>query len=240
MIDLKFGDCLKLMKNIPDGSIDLVVTDCPYHIVSGGCTTGAYGNMSGTISRTKSNENIDNMKSGKIFDYNDIEFKDWLPDLYRTLKDNTHCYIMINARNIKELQLEAEKVGFKFQNILVWKKNNATPNRYYLNNCEFILMLRKGKAKNINNMGTKNVLEIPNIIGKKKHPTEKPVELMKILIENSSNEKDVVIDPFMGVGATGIACKELNRNFIGIEIDEKYFEIAKNRIEQCRYENEKI
>ena len=62
---------------------------------------------------------------------------------------------------------------------------------------------------------------------------------MKILIENSSNEKDVVIDPFMGVGATGIACKELNRNFIGIEIDEKYFEIAKNRIEQCRYENEK-
>lgn len=234
MIDLKFGDCLELMKDIPDKSIDLVVTDCPYKIVQGGCTTGAYGNKKGQL------DNFENLKSGKLFDNNDIEFKDWLPDLYRILKDNTHCYIMINARNIKELQLEAEKVGFKFQNILVWKKNNATPNRYYLNNCEFILMLRKGKAKNINNMGTKNVLEIPNIIGKKKHPTEKPVELMKILIENSSNEKDVVIDPFMGVGATGIACKELNRNFIGIEIDEKYFEIAKNRIEQCRYENEKI
>lgn len=75
-----------------------------------------------------------------------------------------------------------------------------------------------------------NVLDIPNIIGKKKHPTEKPVELMKILIENSSNKNDVVIDPFMGVGATGIACKELNRNFIGIELDENYFNIAKERI----------
>ena len=231
-VNLRCGDCLELMKDIPDKSIDLVVTDCPYKIVQGGCTTGAYGNKKGQL------DNFENLKSGKLFDNNDIEFKDWLPDLYRILKDSSHCYIMINARNLKELQLEAEKVGFKFQNILVWKKNNATPNRYYLNNCEFILMMRKGKAKNINNMGTKNIFEIPNIIGKKKHPTEKPVELMKILIENSSDEEDIVIDPFMGVGATGVACKELNRNFIGIEIDEKYFEIAKKRIEEENIEGQ--
>lgn len=73
-------------------------------------------------------------------------------------------------------------------------------------------------------------MDIPNIIGKKKHPTEKPVELMKILIENSSNKNDIVIDPFMGVGTTGVACKKLNRNFIGIELDENYFNIAKERI----------
>ena len=91
-------------------------------------------------------------------------------------------------------------------------------------------MLRKGKARNINNMGTKNVLDIPNIIGKKKHPTEKPVELNKILIENSSNVGDVVLDPFMGTGSSGLACKELNRNFIGVEIDEKYYNIAKERL----------
>ena len=236
MIDLKQGDCLEVMKDIPDKSIDLVVTDCPYHIVSGGCTTGAYGNKKGCGKcsikwETKGQlYNFDNLKSGKLFDNNDIEFEDWLPDLYRILKDNTHCYIMINARNLKELQQEAEKVGFKFQNILVWKKNNATPNRYYLNNCEFILMLRKGKAKNINYMGTKNVLEIPNIIGKKNHPAEKPVELMKILIENSSNKGDVVIDPFMGIGSTGVACINTNRDFIGIELDEKYFNIAEKRL----------
>ena len=236
MIDLRQGDCLELMKDIPDKSIDLVVTDCPYKIVQGGCTTGAYGNKKGCGKCSAKWEtkgqlyNLDNLKSGKLFDNNEIEFKDWLPDLYRILKDGTHCYIMINARNLKELQQEAENVGFKYQNILVWKKNNATPNRYYLNNCEFILMLRKDKARNINNMGTKNILEIPNIIGKKKHPTEKPVELMKILIENSSNEGDIVIDPFMGVGATGVACKELNRNFIGIELDKNYFNIARERI----------
>lgn len=232
------GNCLELMKDIPDESIDLVVTDCPYHIVSGGCTTGAYGNKKGCGKCSAKWEtqgqlyNFENIKSGKLFDNNDIEFKQWLPELFRILKKDTHCYIMINARNLKELQQEAENVGFKFQNILVWRKNNATPNRYYLNNCEFILMLRKGKARNINNMGTKNVLDIPNIIGKKKHPTEKPVELMKILIENSSNKNDVVIDPFMGVGATGIACKELNRKFIGIELDERYFNVAKERIEK--------
>lgn len=262
-IDLRNEDCLEVLKDIPDKSIDLVVTDCPYHIVSGGCSTGVYGNgnriiqketggilKKRIIGKTKQgyqlegtkhialfgilndNDSTTYTKQGKLFKHNDIKFSEWLPEVYRILKDDTHCYIMINARNLKELQQEAENVGFKFQQIIVWKKNNATPNKYYLNNAEFILMLRKGKAKNINYMGTKNVLEINNILGgNKKHPTEKPVELMEILIKNSSNEGDLVIDPFMGAGASGIACKNLNRNFIGIEIDEKYFNIAKERIE---------
>ena len=236
MIDLRFGDCLEILKDIPDKSIDLVVTDCPYHIVSGGCTNIPRKDETAGILNKRNTFTQANAKTGKLFDNNDIEFKDWLPDLYRTLKDDSHCYIMINARNLKELQQECEKVGFKFQNILIWNKGNATPNKYYLNAYEMILMLRKGKAKNINNMGTKNILDIKNIRGNKTHPTEKPVELNKIMIENSSNENDVILDPFMGTGSTALACKELNRNFIGIEIDEKYFEIAKNRIEQCRVE----
>ena len=147
----------------------------------------------------------------------------------------TYIYIYISARNIKELQVKAEKAGFKFQQILIWEKNNITPNKYYLNSYEMILMLRKGKAKNIKNMGTKNILKIPNIIKNKTHPTEKPIEINKILINNSSNENDIVLDLFMETGSTGIACKETNRNFIGIEIDEKYFDIAKERIE--RFDN---
>ena len=234
------GNCLELMKDIPNESIDLIVTDCPYHIVSGGCTNVKRDDEPSGIFNRRNAFTQKNAKNGKLFDNNDIEFKEWLPDLFRILKNNSHCYIMINARNLKELQQEAENVGFKFQNILVWRKNNATPNRYYLNNCEFILMLRKGKARNINNMGTKNVLDIPNIIGKKKHPTEKPVELMKILIENSSNKNDIVIDPFMGVGATGVACVNTNRNFIGIELDENYFDIAKERIEKVEKGGEEI
>ena len=146
------------------------------------------------------------------------------------LKDDTHAYIYINARNIKELQTEAEKAGFQYQNIIIWEKGNATPNRYYLQAYEMILLLRKGKARNINNMGTKNLLKVKNIIGKKTHPTEKPVELNKIFIENSSNQGELVLDPFMGSGSCGVACKETDRNFVGIEIDEKYFKIAQERI----------
>ena len=169
-------------------------------------------------------------KQGKLFKHNEVKFSEWLPEIYRVLKDDTHAYIYINARNIKELQTEAEKAGFQYQNIIIWEKGNATPNRYYLQAYEMILLLRKGKARNINNMGTKNLLKVKNIIGKKTHPTEKPVELNKIFIENSSNQGELVLDPFMGSGSCGVACKETDRNFVGIEIDEKYFKIAQERI----------
>lgn len=215
-------DCLVALKNIPDESVDCVITDCPYHIVEGGCTNLGFKNMS---------DDIEYIKKGKFFKYNDIKFEEWLPEVYRVLKQDTHCYIMVNARNLAELQTKAEKVGFKFQNILIWFKQNATPNRYYLNAYEMILMLRKGKSKTINNKGTKNVLQINNIIGNKTHPTEKPVELMEILVDNSSSVGGVVLDLFMGTGSTGVACKRLGREFIGIEIDKKYFDIAKERIE---------
>ena len=75
-------------------------------------------------------------------------------------------------------------------------------------------------------------MRIPNILGNKKHPTEKPVELLKVLIENSSNEGDIVMDCFMGSGSTGVACLETNRGFIGIEIDKKYYDIAVERIKE--------
>lgn len=102
---------------------------------------------------------------------------------------------------------------------------------WYLQACEFILMLRKGKAKNINNLGTKTLLSVPNIHGTKFHPTEKPVSLMEILIDNSTKDNETVLDPFMGSGSTGIACINTKRKFIGIELDQNYFNIAKKRIE---------
>jgi DNA modification methylase len=171
------------------------------------------------------------VKDGKMFEYNDIKFSEWLPELYRILKKGTHCYIMINSRNLKELQQEAENVGFEFQNLLIWEKVNFTPNKYYMQGFELILMLSKRPAKNINDMGSKNIIKIPNPIGKKLHPTEKPVRLMEILINNSTNIGDTVLDPFMGAGATGIASMLNKREFIGIEIDKTFFDIAKNRIE---------
>lgn len=234
-------DCLIGMKEIPSESIDLVVTDCPYHIVSGGSITNPECKQpTGILEKRKSSKHISlggllddtiqDVRAGKLFRHNDIAFSEWLPEVYRVLKQDTHCYIMINGRNLKELQTEAEKVGFKFQNLLVWKKNSATPNHFYMQCLEFILMLRKGGERWINDMGTINCLSVPNIIGNKQHPTQKPVPLMRILIENSSRKGDVVLDPFMGSGSTAIACIQSERHFVGYEIDEQYYTIACRRI----------
>lgn len=186
-------DCLEVLKEFPNNSIDLVLTDCPYRVISGGNSSKNSKKLcSGVL-----NKNNEDVRKGKLFKYNDIKFSQWLPLVYDKLKENTHCYIFINGRNLAELQTEAEKVGFKYQQLLVWDKGNAVANRYYMNATEYILMLRKGNAKDINNRGTKNILRIPNILGNKNHPTEKPASLMGILVTNSSSKDDVVLDPFM-------------------------------------------
>lgn len=249
-VKLYNDDCLNVLKNLPDESVDLIVTDCPYKITAGGVTieerkdevSGVLRKRAvsdGTVCSNKwLKKDINNMpcavRKGKMFEHNEISFTDWLPDVFRVLKNGSHCYIMINGRNLKELQTSAENVGFKFVNLLAWRKNNMTPNKYYMQQLEFVLLLRKGRARNINDMGTSNCLDIPNIIGKKKHPTEKPVELINIFVKNSSNENDLVLDPFMGSGTTGVACINSNRKFIGIELDENYFNIAQERINNAK------
>lgn len=221
-IKLYNDDCLKTLKQIPDKSIDLVVTDPPYKVISGGNKSEKWksGYKNSVLYRN----------DGKIFDHNDISFEEWIPEIYRVLKDNTHCYIMTNVINMENLLKVCRETGFKLHNILVWEKNTMNANRWYMKNCEFTLFLYKGKSKTINNPSSKQVHKFNNIVGNKNHPTEKPIELMKMYVENSSKPGDIVLDPFMGCGTTGVACKELNRNFIGIEIDEKYFNIATDRI----------
>lgn len=234
MIDLRQGDCLEVMKSIPDGSVDCAVIDPPYKIVAGGCRKVPDKECSGIFNkRRESNKRTDwveEARTGKMFKHNDIKFEYWLPELYRVMADKSHTYLMINSRNLSELQVKAEQVGFKFQNLLIWDKGNVTPNRYYMQGYECILMLRKGGAKTITNKGTSNILRVANIIGNKKHPSEKPVELLEILIKNSCNKRGIVIDMFMGSGSTGVAAVNTNRKFIGVELDPEYFKIAQNRI----------
>ena len=224
MIDLRQGDCLELMKDIPDKSIDLIVTDPPYKVTS----RGGSGTMGGYWKEKRA-------KQGIIFDFNNTSCKEYLPEFYRILKDKSILYLMCNNTNLQEMLNEGTKVGFRFVKCLIWEKGNKICGRYYMNCFEYIILFRKGGDKPINKCGTPDILKIPikkikDTNGKNLHDTEKPVDLMKILVENSSNEGDLVLDPFMGIGATGVACKELNRNFIGIERDENYFNIAKERI----------
>lgn len=179
---------------------------------------------------------------GTIFDYNDIKPQEYLPEFYRLLKDGAHLYIMSNHVNLQNILNTATECGFKFIKSLIWNKGNKIMGQYYMSQFEYILFFRKGKGKKINHCGTSDILNIPNKKtkdqnGKNIHDTEKPIDLMYILVSNSSLEDEIVLDPFMGVGSTGIACKKLNRKFIGVEIDEHYFNIAKERIEKVKKEN---
>lgn len=238
MYSIKQTDMLQELQKIPENSIDCLVTDPPYKIVSGGCTK-PLGGVLGSVTSGILNRNINNVKTGSLFDFNNITFSTWLPEVYRVLKPKSHAYIFVSGRRLNELTNEALKVKFIWQNLLVWKKANVTPNKWYMNQCEFILMLRKGGAKPINNMGSTTCLEFLNPTGNKTHPTEKPVDLLKHLILNSTNKGETVLDPFMGTGNTGIACIDTDRNFIGYEIDEKFFKIAEEKLNFADKENKK-
>lgn len=226
-IDLYCGDCLEIMQSISDESVDLVVTDPPYKITSRG-NSGTMGGYWKT----------DIAKKGDIFKHNNISCKEYLPELYRIMKDKSILYLMCNNTNLQEMLNIGTACGFKFVKSLIWEKGNKICGRYYMGCYEYILLFRKGGDKPINNCGTPDILKVPikklkSADGKNLHDTEKPVELMRILVENSSCEGDVVLDPFMGIGSTGLACVNTNRSFIGIELDENYFTIAKERIDKC-------
>lgn len=210
------GDSLKILKEIPDKSVDMLLTDPPYKIITGGKrkSTVSFGGI---------------IKDNKQLMRTIPEFKEWLPECFRVLKDNTHAYFFINFINLNDMINEIEKAGFKIHTLLVWQKNNSGFNRWYLKNCEYVIFARKGKAKKIKIGGSKTVHQFNNPRNKV-HPTEKPVDLLEMYILNSSDEGDVVLDPFMGSGSTGVACKNTNRKFIGIELEIDYFEIAKKRI----------
>jgi site-specific DNA-methyltransferase (adenine-specific) len=216
------GDCLELMKSIPDKSVDLILSDVPYKCISGGTTSKLASGWKTSVLK---------YNDGKIFTNNNISPKEYLSILHSKLKDRSHCYIMINNIGLLEMLSEAKDAGFRFHNLLVWHKNTMTANRWYMKSTEIILFFYKGCAKPINNMGSHQVLKYDNPRNKV-HPTEKPVKLFEHLIGNSSNSGDIVLDPFMGSGTTGVACKNLGREFIGFEKDPTYFEIAKKRIEE--------
>ena len=227
-IKLINGNCLDTLKNIPNESIDLIVTDPPYPTTS----RGNAGNSGGMLQK-------DINKKGKVFTYNNINCKEYAPEFYRLLKDGSHCYVMTNHINLIDMLNTFTDVGFHFIKSLIWNKGNKIMGQYYMSQYEYILFFRKGKGKKINNCGTSDILSISNKKtkdkdGKNIHDTEKPVELMEVLVNNSSQENELVLDPFMGVGSTGIACIKNKRNFIGIELDENYFNIAKSRIEETK------
>lgn len=223
MLRLYNGNAIDILKAVNPESIDLCVTDPPYRTISGGKNDFKDKALpSGILSKN----------DGKIFEHNDIDHKEWIRLVYKVLKPNADFYCMTNLLNLFTFKEIAESVGFKLHNLLVWEKNTLTPNRWYMKNAEFTLYFYKGHAKPINEQGSAMIHKFKNIVGNKTHPTEKPVELMELYVKNSSGVGDLVLDPFMGSGATGVACQRLGREFFGCELDENYYNIAVERIEK--------
>ena len=222
MIDLRHGDCLEIMKDIEDKSIDLIITDPPYEIeISGG---GMY------MQKDKQYvKELSEMKDG----FN----KRVLEDLCRVMK-KINIYFFCSQKQIIPLLDYFVKNKNCNWNLISWHKTNPVPacGNKYLSDTEYILFFREKGVRVHGEYDTKKTYYVTPLNVKDKklygHPTIKPIDIVENLVINSSTDGEVVLDPFMGSGTTGVACKKLNRNFIGIELDENYFEIAKKRIEE--------
>jgi len=225
--ELYFGNFIDLSDHVI-GKCDLLATDPPYRLTSGGKSNRAYGGI-------LSEESYDN--KGGLFSV--PTFDSWMPLVYNSLKEDSDVYIMCSDKKLHDLVTTMLSNDFSIHTYIIWDKSIKMMTRWYMKQYEFIIYGWKGKAKAINFKGSPNIICLKPKVGNRIHPTEKPVELMEYLILNSTQEGDVVLDPFMGSGTTGVAALKNNRKFIGFEIFRHFFEISVNRIEECVLECKK-
>lgn len=212
-MELYRGDCLELMKDIPDGTVELVVTDIPY----------------GKVNRESNG--LRSLDRG-IADVVLFKLKDLVSELVRVTSGS--MYVFCSTEQVSELRELMSSAGLSTR-LCIWEKTNPSPmngQRIWLSGVECCVYGKK-KGATFNEHCKNTVFRHPTQPGKL-HPTQKPVPLMERLIRASSNAGDTVLDPFMGSGSTGVACVNTGRNFIGIELDEQYFDIAKKRIEEAQ------
>lgn len=226
MIKLLCGDYNNRLQDVPENSVDLILVDPPYVLDTHG------GTQNEDLKRSIHNNHIKSISHG--FEYS--VFNKCIP-LMRAV--NILCFC--SNKQVSSLMSYFEGFGYS-TTLLCWHKTNPIPfaNGKHLSDSEFIVYAR-GKGAHFNNsvpvrQKTK-ILSYPTTNSGKLHPTEKPLELIKTLVEVHSFKGDTVLDFCMGSGTTGVACVELGRSFVGCEIDKTYFKIAKERIIQARCTN---
>ena len=222
---IKQGDCLELMKDIPDGSIDLILTDPPYNI--------ARKNNFTTMGRA----GIDFGEWDKGF-----EQLEWLAEIPRILKPDGSVVIFNAWANLGDIARRCEELGLVIKDMLRWVKTNPMPrnrDRRYITDYECAIWLTNKNAKwvfhRLSDTYQRPEFSYGVVSGKEKttHPTQKPIALMEELLLIHSNEGDIVLDPFLGSGTTALAAVNTNRHYIGFELDEKYFDIACKRLDEA-------
>lgn len=218
------GDCLERMGDIPSGSVDAVVTDPPYGI---GYASSRTMRLNGEPRRTRPQFGAD------------VFCAEWLVDVYRVLKADTCLYVFTRWDITHQWKAAIEAVGFKVTQRLVWDKKHWKMGdlRYYGSQTEDVLFCRKGTPtmhypKRCGNLLSYSSGYLPE--GQYDHPTQKPEHLMERFILDSTLPDQVVLDPFMGSGSTGVAAFNVDRRFIGIERDDYSFAIAEARIKAAQ------
>ena len=242
-------DCLMLLHQIPDKSVDLVFADPPYFL-----------QLKKTLVRpdaTTVHTVHDDWDKFENFDAYDEFTKTWLKEVYRVLKDNGCLWVIGSYHNIFRVGYHLQNQGFWILNDIIWRKTNPMPNfkgRRFTNAHETLIWCVKNphakytfhyeslKAFNEDLQMRSDWLlpvchgqeRLKNIQGKTLHPTQKPESLLYRILIATTNPKDVVLDPFMGTGTSCVVAKSLGRKWIGIEQDKEYYKFAQKRLERAQ------
>ena len=285
---LLFGDCLERMKEIPDGSVDVVISDIPYGIdyaqwdVLHNNTNSALLGASPAQGKSKLFKSRGKPLNGwsEADKQKGVEFqewcKSWLGEIYRVTKPCSPILIMCGRQLQHRFTCIAEDAGFVFKDYITWDKQQAPFRAQRINcvlqqrnvnlvsedvrlgnlapQCEPIVWLFKPYQVGTtvtdcfikdklgcfdSSVMRTNLLSVKSKVVDKQHETQKPIELMKTLVKLVSQEKQTVLDMFMGSGSTGVACLNTNRKFLGIEMDDKYFDIGASRMQESAIKGEK-
>ena len=235
------NDTLNAMKNMNDKTFDMIFADPPYFLSDGGITCS--GGKMVSVNKGKWDETL------SVEEKHEFNRK-WIRQCYRILKDEGTIWISGTLHNIYSIGMALEEEGFKIINNITWQKSNPPPNlacKTFTHSTETILWARKdikGKKYKFNYQlmkemnGNKQMKDVwttsltkPSEKKFGKHPTQKPLELLERIVLASTNENDLILDPFSGSGTTGVVANMLNRNYIGIDKEKSYLHISIKRYE---------
>lgn len=233
---LKQGDAVEILHQLPTGSVDLIITDPPYNL-------GLFMKKRGT--------NMNKLREGhfEASGWDDLEFDKWVEQMdsffqecNRVLKKRGSMIVFMSIIKVETIINLAVKHGFYYKTVGIWHKTNPLPrnmNLQFINSTEpWVYLVNDATTGVFNNKGKAihDFIETSTISPKErkigKHPTQKPLALMEHFIEILSNPGDVVLDPFLGSGTSGVASVKLNRKFVGIELSQEYFDLSVKRISE--------
>lgn len=213
------GDACEKLRALPDACVDMIATDPPYESLEKHRAVGSTTRL--THSKKSSNDWFTVFPNKR--------FPELFHQLYRVLKKGSHCYVWCDDETSDVMKPLADKAGFKVWKRLVWDKQVIGMGYHYRARYEFILFLEKGKRR-LTDLAMPDILQHRRLTGKDVYPAEKPVSLYGDLIRQSTNEGDLVCDPFMGSGAGGVAALHLKRKFLGFDLKPEAVALAKSRL----------